>query len=632
MEKIKNIFKNEDRLSIYIQLDKLTKKEIDVIKKNLDDAYYNGIKSLISDSKYDILLDYILERFPRKKLEVGCKIREGIVKVKLPYYMGSLDKKKESKQIDKWLDKYPSPYVISEKLDGISMLISVDSSNNISLYTRGDGYKGSDIGYLQKYLNLPRLRGPLTIRGELIVSLEKYKSYSSEYDNPRQMVAGIVNSNTLKKGMEDIEFIAHQIVDGNVDMSSQFRILKELGFKIPKYIISDKINSDILSNLLKLMKTESAYCIDGIVVTTDRIYSSNAGENPKHSWAFKMSGKEYDGEVTGVEWNLSKSGILKPIVKIKPVVMDEVTVSNVTGFNAKYILDNSIGIGTLLKIIRSGDVIPHITRVVKPTKADMPKDYIYDWNSTGVDIVVNKEEYKDEYNIKQLSSVVASLKIANLGKSTIEKLYNSGWNSLYKILSCEADSFKDIPRLGERSSERIYQSVKESLENLTPETLISAFNALGQGISNKKIEKITEVYPNIFTESVDRDLSEYSKMLGDLKGFSDITINKICENIYQAKNLVKQYSKFIKPLHKKEISKKVKVNYKLEGMRVLFTGFRDNELSEKIISRGGKVSGAYKSITHLIIPEIGYTNKKVDKAEEDGVLVLDKREMLKLVE
>ena len=42
------------------------------------------------------------------------------------------------------------------------------------------------------------------------------------------------------------------------------------------------------------------------------------------------------------------------------------------GFNAKYIIDNNIGIGTKLKIVRSGDVIPYILEVVKSTKPLLP--------------------------------------------------------------------------------------------------------------------------------------------------------------------------------------------------------------------------------------------------------------------
>jgi len=50
-----------------------------------------------------------------------------------------------------------------------------------------------------------------------------------------------------------------------------------------------------------------------------------------------------------------------------------------TAFNAAFVEDNKIGIGALVKLVRSGDVIPHIMEVIEPAqKAKMP-DVEYKW-------------------------------------------------------------------------------------------------------------------------------------------------------------------------------------------------------------------------------------------------------------
>ena len=49
--------------------------------------------------------------------------------------------------------------------------------------------------------------------------------------------------------------------------------------------------------------------------------------------------------VVGVDWNVSKWGQLKPRVEIQPVKLQGVTITFTTGFNAKFIVDNSIGPG-----------------------------------------------------------------------------------------------------------------------------------------------------------------------------------------------------------------------------------------------------------------------------------------------
>ena len=73
-------------------------------------------------------------------------------------------------------------------------------------------------------------------------------------------------------------------------------------------------------------------------------------------------------KVIDVIWDPSMYGYLQPTVIIEPVEIEGSTISRATGHNAKFIKDNSIGVGSIIKIIKSGDVIPYILDVVKKTK------------------------------------------------------------------------------------------------------------------------------------------------------------------------------------------------------------------------------------------------------------------------
>ena len=70
-------------------------------------------------------------------------------------------------------------------------------------------------------------------------------------------------------------------------------------------------------------------------------------------------------KVLDIEWNVSKDGYIKPTLILEPTELGDVLVSRTTGFNAKYIYDNKLGKGSIVKMIRSGDVIPHIVEVIK---------------------------------------------------------------------------------------------------------------------------------------------------------------------------------------------------------------------------------------------------------------------------
>ena len=87
--------------------------------------------------------------------------------------------------------------------------------------------------------------------------------------------------------------------------------------------------------------------------------------------------------------------VLKPFVQIEPVKVDGVTILE---FNAKFIEDNMMGLGAIIRIIRSGHVIPHIEEVIEKASIPLMPKEDYEWNDTHVDIILkNKRKMKSEF-------------------------------------------------------------------------------------------------------------------------------------------------------------------------------------------------------------------------------------------
>ena len=635
--KVLNTLKNGSATDIIEELESVSDIQLEKIRSILDDKYYNSETPLISDEQYDIFYDYIISRIPSSQKIVGSKFNCSSSRVSLPKWIGSLDKKKDQKGIDRWSKKYTGSYFISEKLDGISLLVEFGETFP-KLYTRGDGHIGGNVTHLSEFIKFPigasnPLRGydrgesGMIVRGELIISSDKFEAYKELYDNSRQMVAGIVNAKSLKKGIEDIEFVAHQIMTSPQPIGVQYQQLKTLGFKIPQFTVVEKLQVDELTGILYQMKKTSRYSIDGIVVTDNNPHPINTSGNPDYAWAFKIIGDIYTSTVEDVEWNLSRTGILKPIIKITPVKMKDVTVCNVTGFNAKYIKDNSIGVGTVVRIVRSGDVIPHIVDICQQSSHPALPDIKYKWNSSGVDIIAdleNDDELWMTKDIKNLAHFCAKLKIMNLGESTVAKLYKNGWNTLYKILDSRPDSFSKIKGLGTKSSIRIHQSIRRAIPMVTLSQFLGASGVIGQGIAEKKVMTIIESYPYIFTEEIDRGNEEYYKIIGDLGGFGDVTVSKFVKNIKNIKKLVEEYDKFFKfgESQSKPLPKKTE-----KDLCVVFSGFRDKELENMIRGIGGKIMGNIsKGVNYVIVKDINNVvcSSKINKANEYGIKIVDK--------
>jgi len=389
---------------------KLNKKELVELLINADNNYYNlGIPTL-TDTQYDDIKDYLktIDKKNNYFKRIGADVI-GDNKVKLPFFLGSQDKiKDDDKNLQKWLKKYnnPSSYVISEKLDGISCLISVNNQS-IHIYTRGNGIYGQDITHLKNYINgLPDFTNKtFAVRGELIISKINWLKINDKGSNPRNVVAGIINSKIIDKKIASlIDFIVYDVIQPRTNIQTALLYAKNMEFNIVHYITTDRLSIPILYNLFKEWKEQSLYEIDGLVITHNDIYKLKNGENPKYSFAFKslQMQQQINVIVNDIEWNVSKDKYLKPIVKFNEIKLNGVKIKQATGFNADYIVSNCIGIGSEIIIIRSGDVIPYIKEVIthatngKPLLPTIP----FIWK--GKDIIVESNSKNREQDIKFL--------------------------------------------------------------------------------------------------------------------------------------------------------------------------------------------------------------------------------------
>ena len=611
------------------------------IKSYLDDKYYNtGEKCEFTDQQYDILKDYIIKNDKDYENIIGSKIREDNNRVTLPLYLGSLDKIKleDTNKLENWLEKYKyEEYIISDKLDGVSALF-ISKEGNMKLYTRGDGIIGADITHLIKYIiDIPKkLKEDIAIRGELIIKKEVFENkYSDKFANARNMVSGLVNSKSLREGVKDINFIGYEIIDiqKNIELKTQikpyeqFKKIKELGFTLVR---NDKINNiemDVLSEILLKKLSKNEYEIDGIIIQSNQEYIRNIKDNPKYQFAFKMTldSNLIEAEVEEVEWNISKHKIIKPRIRIKPVNLNGVKITYATGFNAKYIFTKSIGTGSIVKITRSGDVIPFILEVIKCSdKPDMPI-IEYTWGENNVDIIV-KDDIDNISDIKMISSFFQNMDIKCVSEATVERMYNYGLTNLKKIFEASISDFEKIDRFGPKLAEKIYNNIHNGLKNISIDILLGSSCIFGYGMGKRKIKVLMDEIPDLFTIYKKLTKEELLNKINKLEGFSNITSQKILDNIEKADKFLKDIDKFV--TYKNIKSDTINSDNKLKDKTYLFSGFRDKELEAKIISKGGKiVTSISKNLSFLIIKEhLEKDSLKVQKAKDLNIPILLKDE------
>ena len=615
-------------------LDTLNESQLVEWLEAAGDAYYNTKTAIMSDNEYDIIKEYMEVKYPTNEVlnNIGANVTKN--KVELPYKMASMDKiKPDTNALVTWRQKYKGPYVLSCKLDGVSGLYTTEGGVP-KLYTRGNGTIGQDVSHLLSVLKLP-LEKNSVVRGELIMPRVVFEEkYKSKFANPRNLVSGIVNSKTIDEKTSDLHFVAYEVIRPSLRPSEQLQTLIDLGHEVVQHKSVDALTNEKLSELLMDWRTNYEYEIDGVIVTDDNIYLRKDG-NPDHAFAFKMviSDQVAEAKVVDVIWTPSKSGYLKPRVRIEPVRLGGVTIEYATGFNGKFIESNKIGVGAVIQIIRSGDVIPYIKSVtVQAEMAKMP-NVSYHWTETNVDIVLDNMEDDETVQAKNITDFFTGLEVDGLGGGNVKKIMNAGYTTVPAILKMTKDDYAKVDGFKTKMVNKIYDGIQAQVEKASLITIMAASNKFGRGIGPRKIQPIMTAYPQILTspETTDRKIEMLQTIDGigkeNAKSFATnipvfLEFMKECELIHKITNAAtaKTTDNADAPAQAAIVHDET---HPLYGKHVVMTKVRDAEIIDYLKKMGGELDDNMSKKTFvLIVKSLDDVSNKTKKAVAENIPIM----------
>lgn len=350
---------------------------------NYSQSYYEGHPE-ISDAEFDELYEKFKKDFPNSNyLKLPAKGFDpnatNLQKFKHKYStVGSISK---IHSVEETNFVAPFFYNISVKLDGSSLVLYYVDGQLERALTRGDGLYGLDVTNKVKYLCPEALtpkffhEKPFTgaVRGEVVMSncaFQEYKKEHPEAKMARNVSTGLMMRKDVSEELKYCDYIAYKILAVENDAMLEWWLpevhlqLKTWGFKVVTSVTveGEKITDDFMSQL-KQREDFNTYPTDGLVIETCSLTSDEAGIVTYVEVAYKFAAETKTCKVIDVKWNFSPKGKLVPVVQIEPTMMSGALVSNVSGFNYKFIMDNNIGKGSRIKVFRSGEVIPCIYSV-----------------------------------------------------------------------------------------------------------------------------------------------------------------------------------------------------------------------------------------------------------------------------
>lgn len=597
-------------------------------------ALYRGGEAIFSDHDYDfVVLAELQKRLPDHPLLHTVEPEPAFAgkTVDLPVIMLSTDKAYHHEDVKRWgtriakaaeelaLDFASLEFKITPKLDGYA---AYDDGN--TLYTRGDGRKGTDITRVfERGLKVAEDGERGLGAGEIVV----YRSYFEKnltdfFDNTRNFQASVIKEKQLDP-------YAQQAIDDGAAVFFPFALL-------PAWCGSwDELNSNF-EGIIKDIWHSLDIDVDGVIIeiTHPQLKSAMGATRHHHRWqlAYKENLQTAEVTVISVTPQTSRAGRITPVAELEPVRLSGALLSRATAHHYRMVVDKGIGPGARIVLARSGEVIPKIEQVILPAQAQVPDhcpscqheviwdgDYLVCPNSLQCPAQVS---HSMEHFFRTLKNN------DGFGSATIKKLYEYGIRTVDEIYALDEQQFTEIGFGPKQSANLVEQLLRSRHETIDDWRFLAAFGIFRMGLGN--CERLLKHYTlaDVFT------LTEAE--IVSIEGFAEKTAQVIVEGFAN-----------IKPLYDTLISLGFKLNntqnqatayhdHPLNNKTLVFTGTlhtgsRD-QLSSLAKNKGAKVASSVTTKTDYLIAGDNVGSNKTQAAQEKGVTVINEQQFLALLE
>lgn len=385
--------------------------------------YHTGGQSPLTDAEFDQLRkdiitweaanpDRTLELTPTQ--QVGYIEPENIKETQRHEYPmlsleNALDIDEAESWIQAWVAKYgPDVKVIGEfKYDGVALSLTYIDGVFVRALTRGNGEYGEDVTIHAARFVKERIdaQGTVEVRGEAIVKkawLEFINSGDQTYANSRSAVIGLLGRDEPNDYTNGISFVPYDLEGPDFVFTAyldKLETLKNLGFSMHScFILKPSGIHEVFEVIAKEREKDAIpFEIDGMVFKlNDEALQHELGEtshSPRWAFAYKFPPVKGECTVVGVEFQVGRSGEIAPVAKITATPLMGVVVTSVNLHNEDRMRERKIALGHVYEVYRSGDVTPHLGKLLKPDPNATPVNFPEHCPSCGSRLVKRGASY-----------------------------------------------------------------------------------------------------------------------------------------------------------------------------------------------------------------------------------------------
>ncbi|ADG93258.1 DNA ligase, NAD-dependent [Arcobacter nitrofigilis DSM 7299] len=630
-------------------------------------AYYVEDNPQASDEEYDKLsrecLAYEQENpslshpnSPNKR--VGGFVLEGFEKAAHLSRMWSQEDVFNTVELEDWIKRAQKvntnlEFYCEPKFDGASLNLIYENGVLKQAITRGDGSIGEDVTNNVKTIHSIPLQikeqSLIEIRGEIVIKKADFEKINEErakngeqlFANPRNAAAGSLRQldptvtakrklffNVWGIGQHSLDFTKH---------SEMMEYVYSLGFVHPPMTTKTTTVEGIEELYHKIIASRNSITmmLDGMVIKINDIETQEelgyTVKFPRWSCAYKFPAVEKTTTIKDIIQQVGRTGVITPVAVVEPTLIDGSTVERASLHNYDEIARLDLRINDQVIIIKSGDIIPKITKVfverrdgtqekiTRPTLCPKCRSELLDegtlikcQNLDCPAIIVNSIIYFASKNC---------MNIDGLGNKIVETLVRE--KKIYDILDLYSLKYEDLENL-EGFKEKKINNLLNAIEKTKANSLHRVINALG-------IEHIGEVASKQICLEFGLDVVNIDfDSLVALDGIGEQMANSFVEFMRVNEELVSKLIATINPT----VEEKIEVSENaFKGKTVVITGTMSvsrGEVKKQLEALGAKVSSSVSKKTDYVIygEDAG---SKYDKAIELNVKTINEEEMNNMI-
>jgi len=644
--------------------------------------YYVLSQPTISDFDFDMLLNELIDlekQYPEYEdpnsptQRVGSDINLEFNQVEHKYPMLSLgntyseDEIRDFETRIKKLIDGDVQYVCELKYDGTSISLTYKNGKLIQAVTRGDGVKGDDVTANVKTIrsvplqlsgnNIPE---EFEIRGEILMpfsvfdklNLEREEIRETPFANPRNAASGTLkmqNSATVAK--RKLDCYLYYLIGKEIPTRSHFDNLqaaKKWGFKVPENTALCNSIDEVIEfiNMWDSKREELPVPIDGIVIKVNSIDEQEelgfTAKSPRWAISYKYKAERVATRLEKVSYQVGRTGSITPVANLEPVLLAGTTVKRASLHNSDIIQNLDLHEADTVYVEKGGEIIPKIVGVDTSKRAKNAKsiEFINECPECKTKLV-RKEGEANHYcpndmecppQIKgKIEHFISrrAMDIDGLGEETIDLLFKENLlNNVSDLYSLQKDNITPLERMGDKSAERILNSLQNSLQ-IPYERVLYALGIRYVGATvAKKLAKAIPSIEQLASSSIE-ELIEVDEIGG-----------KIAESIVEYfsvnshKELISKLKEHGLQLERIEEEKEGGSNI-LEGLSIVISGsfskYSRDELKALIELHGGKNVGSISKKTSFLLAGEKIGPSKLAKVEKLGIDLKNEDQFLELI-